>query len=214
MAYNYPVIDLAPFVTGGDAKKKDEVIEKLREACSDYGFFVAVNHGIPDQIMDKTMDVTIDFFNLDLEEKLNITTPPAAPLAAGYTKQETMEEMWWKLDETAVLVQSLLNDCLKLPKGTLAKYNDNRGTDILFGFHYLPATETGKTAVNAHRDNGLFTLVFENEVEGLEFLKDGQWIPIDPIPHSLVINVGDAFQALSNDKMKRSGLHGSRREVG
>ncbi|CAN1166983.1 Protein DMR6-LIKE OXYGENASE 2 [Linum perenne] len=62
------------------------------------------------------------------------------------------------------------------------------------GFHYLPATETEKTAVNAHKDNSLCTLVFENEVEGLEFLKDGKWIPIDPIPHSLVINVGDAHQ--------------------
>ncbi|CAL1391224.1 unnamed protein product [Linum trigynum] len=228
MAYNYPVIDLAPFITGGDAKKKEEVIEKLREACSDYGFFVAVNHGIPDQIMDKTMDATIDFFNLDLEEKLNITTPPGAPFTAGYTKEaaksehwqmctpaptnvfpanpphfkETMEEMWWKLDEAAVLVQSLLNDCLRLPKGTLAKYNDDRGTDVLMGFHYLPATETDQTAVNAHRDSGLFSLVFENEVEGLEFLKDGEWIPIDHIPHSLVINVADALQALSNDKMK------------
>ncbi|CAI0399303.1 unnamed protein product [Linum tenue] len=44
--------------------------------------------------MDKTMDVTIDFFNLDLEEKLNITTPPAAPLAAGYTKQPSKSEHW------------------------------------------------------------------------------------------------------------------------
>ncbi|KQJ84187.1 flavanone 3-dioxygenase 2 isoform X2 [Brachypodium distachyon] len=54
-----------------------------------------------------------------------------------------------------------------------------------------------------HTDpNALTVLLQDPNVSGLQVLKDGQWIAVDPRPNALVINLGDQLQALSNGAYK------------
>ncbi|KMT17008.1 hypothetical protein BVRB_2g042100 isoform B [Beta vulgaris subsp. vulgaris] len=54
-----------------------------------------------------------------------------------------------------------------------------------------------------HTDFNILTLLLQEEgVTGLQVLKDGKWINVNPSPNSLVINVGDQLQVLSNDRYK------------
>lgn len=47
----------------------------------------------------------------------------------------------------------------------------------------------------AHTDpNALTILLQDPEVAGLNVLKDGNWIAVDPLPNALVINIGDQLQ--------------------
>ncbi|CAN1799324.1 Protein DOWNY MILDEW RESISTANCE 6 [Linum perenne] len=243
-SYDFPVIDLSPFFITDHHNDEEDVIRKIREACSEYGFFVALNHGIPPELMDQSLQVARDFFNFSTEDKLKWGPLPEAPLPAGYVKQpdhspnkneyfgmfapgssfnvyptnpphfrEIMDSISGQLLETAKLIERLVNDSLGLPKGLLERFNDDRKWDVMTAFHYFPATEKENTGVYAHKDMNLLTLVLQDQVGGLEFLRDGVWIPITPIPHSLVVNVGDVIQVLSNDKYK-SSTHRVRSQMG
>lgn len=46
-----------------------------------------------------------------------------------------------------------------------------------------------------HSDGvGLTILLQVNEMEGLQIKKDGNWVPINPLPNAFVINVGDILE--------------------
>ncbi|CAL9780812.1 unnamed protein product [Musa acuminata subsp. burmannicoides] len=55
----------------------------------------------------------------------------------------------------------------------------------------------------AHTDpNALTILLQQPNVAGLQVLKDGKWIAVEPRPNAFVINIGDQLQALSNARFK------------
>lgn len=61
-----------------------------------------------------------------------------------------------------------------------------------------PAEEEGETGgslgVGAHKDGGGLTLLAQDSVGGLEVQRwDGIWVPVEPVPYSLVINVGQVL---------------------
>lgn len=76
-----------------------------------------------------------------------------------------------------------------------------RGNSILRALHYPPVTEADLPAVRAeaHEDISLVTLLVGATDSGLQVLtRDGAWLPIDAAPGSLVVNVGDMMQRLTN----------------
>ncbi|KAL4567333.1 hypothetical protein LXL04_022915 [Taraxacum kok-saghyz] len=60
--------------------------------------------------------------------------------------------------------------------------------------------------VGPHCDPTTITILYQDEVGGLEVFFDNKWKSVPPHPNALVINIGDTFQALSNGKY-RSCLH-------
>ncbi|KAK7272446.1 hypothetical protein RJT34_29048 [Clitoria ternatea] len=50
-----------------------------------------------------------------------------------------------------------------------------------------------------HTDSSFLTIVHQDHIGGLQLMKDGYWVGIKPNPQALVVNIGDLFQALSND---------------
>jgi len=57
-----------------------------------------------------------------------------------------------------------------------------------------PQTSDTKLGLSAHTDKNIVTILYQNEVEGLEVLtKDGTWISYKPSPHSFVVMIGDSF---------------------
>lgn len=47
-----------------------------------------------------------------------------------------------------------------------------------------------------HTDSDFLTILHQDEIGGLQLLRDGKWISVKPNPQALVINVGDLYQAL------------------
>ena len=79
------------------------------------------------------------------------------------------------------------------------------GNSILRAIHYPPITIDPGNSVRAgqHEDINLITLLMGASAEGLQVLnKNNQWIGITAIPGSLVVNVGDMLQRLTNGVMK------------
>ena len=66
--------------------------------------------------------------------------------------------------------------------------------------------EAGALGISHHTDAGAVTVLVQDEVAGLQVLKDGRWILIEPHPDALVVNLGDGVQVWSNDRY-RAPLH-------
>ena len=74
------------------------------------------------------------------------------------------------------------------------------GNSVLRLLHYPPVGEAGPhVRAGAHEDINVITLLLGAEEAGLELLdKDGSWLPVNPPPGSIVINIGDMLQRLTN----------------
>lgn len=63
-----PTIDLS-LLTSSNPDQRSKAIQDLGKACEEWGFFMVVNHGIPEELMRSVLEVTSDFFNLPEDEK-------------------------------------------------------------------------------------------------------------------------------------------------
>lgn len=52
--------------------------------------------------------------------------------------------------------------------------------------------------VGAHKDGGFLTLLLQDENKGLQVEYDGSWVNVDPIPQTLVVNIGELLELASN----------------
>jgi hypothetical protein len=48
--------------------------------------------------------------------------------------------------------------------------------------------------LDPHMDGGLLTILLQDDVSGLEVVKDGQWVRVMPHKHELCINMADMLQ--------------------
>ncbi|EEF43925.1 gibberellin 2-beta-dioxygenase 8 isoform X3 [Ricinus communis] len=53
-----------------------------------------------------------------------------------------------------------------------------------------------------HTDSDFLTILHQDQVGGLQLVKDRKWFAVKPNPEALIINIGDLFQAWSNDVYK------------
>lgn len=70
-----PTIDIRPFINPGkatDAARAD-VLDQIRKACLESGFFVIVGHGVPMELQQRALAMSKRFFALPLDEKLEVS---------------------------------------------------------------------------------------------------------------------------------------------
>lgn len=77
----------------------------------------------------------------------------------------------------------------------------DRGNSILRPIHYPPieSAEPGQVRAARHEDINLITLLIGSREQGLEVLnKHDQWVPVTTLPGTIIVNVGDMLQRLTN----------------
>ncbi|KAK6254787.1 hypothetical protein SCA6_016092 [Theobroma cacao] len=104
-----------------------------------------------------------------------------------------------KLGETLF---ELLSEALGLQADHLVSLGFAKGCSIVC--HYYPACPQPELTlgVRKHADPGLLTVLLQNEINGLQVLREGQWFDVHPVRGGLVVNIGDLLQIVSNDKLK------------
>lgn len=123
-----------------------------------------------------------------------------------------MEEYRSELKKIAERVMEVMDENLGLAKGYIKKaFNNSNGEEseenAFFGTkvsHYPPCPHPEKVnGLRAHTDAGGVILLYQDDqVDGLQILKDGEWIDVQPVENAIVINTGDQIEVLSNGKYK------------
>lgn len=108
--------------------------------------------------------------------------------------RDTEEEYLQQQEKLSKHLMELISESLGLNPSCL---NDFFGEDYQQTFlvnHYPPHPDpTCTVGIQKHSDFSGLTILMQN-VEGLQFLKDGEWVMAKVIPDAYVINLGDQIE--------------------
>jgi isopenicillin N synthase-like dioxygenase len=62
-----PIVDFS--------RPEAELASEIDRICRDIGFFVLVNHGVPQSTIDRLHELAVEFFDLPIAEKLKVVRP-------------------------------------------------------------------------------------------------------------------------------------------
>ncbi|KAJ7530340.1 hypothetical protein O6H91_15G090200 [Diphasiastrum complanatum] len=95
---------------------------------------------------------------------------------------------------------AMLSESLGLYREYLADVLKEHEQKMLIN-HYPPCPQPDLTlGVSGHTDPNVITVLQQDEVEGLQVLRDGLWIAVHPIRNAFVVNMGDQMQIITNGK--------------
>ena len=72
VTHEIPVIDIGPFLAGGDGQAAADAIEA---AATQVGFFQVINHGVPGELLDAVYAAAYEFSDLPADVKLRAASP-------------------------------------------------------------------------------------------------------------------------------------------
>ncbi|GLJ27753.1 hypothetical protein SUGI_0544690 [Cryptomeria japonica] len=227
-----PIIDMGMFLRDSDLCRQKE-LEKLGIACQQWGFFQALNHGIPLSLMERMRGIVRDFIQLPLEEKLKYEVHELEGYGQTFVTSDDQILDWgdtmylttlppenrkmdlWPtkpvdfretVDQYTVEIQKLGNKVLCLLSENVGLKPDcfinmcGKMAQMMRLNYYPPCPRPDLAlGISPHSDgNGLTVLLQDDETMGLQICKNGQWVPVQPIPGALVINIGDMLEVISN----------------
>lgn len=145
----------------------------------------------------------------DLKEFWHVgreTTPNARVAEVPRFRERTLA-LWDAYDALGRRLLGAIACALALPR----EYFENKvneGDSVLRVLHYPPVEgDPGGMRAGEHEDINVITLLLGAEEPGLEIrTREGEWLPVDPLPGSVVCNVGDMLQRLTNGVL-RSTTH-------
>lgn len=85
---------------------------------------------------------------------------------------------------------------LGLEEGYMERSLDlESGLQVFVANYYPPCPQPELTmGITPHSDHGIFTLLIQNEVGGLQIQHGGTWVHVNPLPNSILVNTGDHLE--------------------
>ncbi|KAJ6401377.1 hypothetical protein OIU84_016735 [Salix udensis] len=228
----FPVISMEKL----SGEERVATMEKIKDACENWGFFELLNHGISHELMDTVERMTKEHYkkcmeqrfeelvaskalegvqteikDMDWESTFHLRHLPKSNIAEvpdlDDEYRKVMKEFALKLEKLAEELLDLLCENLGLEKGYLKKALYGSTGSPTFGTkvsNYPPCPKPDLVkGLRAHTDAGGIILLFQDDkVSGLQLLKDGRWIDVPPMRHSIVVNLGDQIEVITNGKYK------------
>jgi isopenicillin N synthase-like dioxygenase len=180
-----------------------------RSAAENFGY-----QGIGDEFLDPDAGA-------DLKESLTLRNVFAAGLGAerwpSAEFQTRMTRFYSACLEGAHRLLRVLARALDVDEEFFVRCH--RGENVTLRLLHYPASgaeisDPAQMGAGAHTDYGMLTLLFQDDVGGLE-IRDpaGAWHPVAPVPGAIIVNAGDLLERWSNDRY-RSTWHRVRPRIG
>ncbi|KAF8851957.1 Clavaminate synthase-like protein [Acephala macrosclerotiorum] len=208
-----PILDFSVFRSSGP-EVRSQLIQHIRSACQDKGFFQITNHGVSSDLQERLFSVCKSLFALPLKEKIELDRNKnkynrgferhGSQMLEPGTAPESKEGLY--------LGEHLLADNPRVVRGDY-KYFEEFATDsvgTLRFIHYptTPTTNDKHRGIGAHRDFGCITLFMQDSVGGLQVLDQStnSWVDVKPVPGAYVVNLGNLMMKWTNGRYT-SNLH-------
>ncbi|NEQ29731.1 MAG: isopenicillin N synthase family oxygenase [Leptolyngbya sp. SIO4C5] len=148
----------------------------------------------------------------DLKEAFNIGREPTDEIADAVLNQwpdpkilphfrATALEFYRAAIGAASDVLRAMAIALDLPETLLAEAHSQQDQTLRL-LHYPPlsaAPQTGQTRAGAHSDYGSITLLFQDDIGGLEVrTRQGEWLAAPAIAGAVLVNTGDLMERWTN----------------
>ncbi|MGB3491616.1 MAG: 2-oxoglutarate and iron-dependent oxygenase domain-containing protein [Elainellaceae cyanobacterium] len=243
-----PLVDFAPFLID-DSIGQQQVAAEIYRACHEIGFLYVINHGIPQDMIDRAFEQSQQFFDLPLAQKQKVAwsnefsnrgyvgrererldeTQPGDVKEAFNIGQEVPQDQAFSQGAALVLnrwpagqdafrttISELFETCtvaaahvlrafaiaLSMPETFIVEQHRTHNYTLRL-LHYPPLDampKPGQMRAGAHSDYGSLTLLFQDDVGGLEVLNaKEQWIAAPAVPGAILVNTGDLMERWSND---------------
>lgn len=111
----------------------------------------------------------------------------------------------WQAKATAVAIRLLKAFALSLdqPEDAFdAIYRDSPNHRMKIVRYPGRDAAEGDQGVGAHKDGGFLTLLLQDDNKGLQVEYDGSWVNVDPLPGTLVVNIGELLELASNGYLR------------
>ncbi|KAG0474713.1 hypothetical protein HPP92_014399 [Vanilla planifolia] len=113
-----------------------------------------------------------------------------------------MQKVAGAMSDLARILAGVLAENLGFP-GNCFTENFSKSTCFLRLNRYPPCPFLpGTFGLMPHTDSDFLTILHQDHVGGLQLMKDSKWVAVKPNPSALIVNIGDLFQAWSNDVYK------------
>ncbi|KAK1414476.1 hypothetical protein QVD17_30221 [Tagetes erecta] len=96
-AQGIPIINLSPYIASSPSNPQslDDLVDQIRDACTNWGFFQVINHGVRLESREKLHSASKRFFDQPVEEKKKVRRDEANPLGY-YDTEHTKNVRDWK----------------------------------------------------------------------------------------------------------------------
>ncbi|KAG5226626.1 2-oxoglutarate/Fe(II)-dependent dioxygenase [Salix suchowensis] len=220
-----PVIDYSLLISGTPGQRS-EIVHELGRACQDWGFFMVINHGVPQKLLSSILDGCRGFFDLEEEEKQEFKGNHVLdPIRSGTSFNVSVEKVFYWRDFLKVFVHPVFYSPTKpaglseisleysqrvreIARGLLTGISESLGLEESY-IEKAMDLERGKQIFIANlypTYHGLLTLLIQNGIGGLQIQHKGKWVNVGTHSNSFLVNTGDHLEILSNGRYK-SVLH-------
>ncbi|KAI3847232.1 hypothetical protein MKW92_026952, partial [Papaver armeniacum] len=176
------------------------------------------NHGINVELMDKVKKL-VNLHLRGMHERSRDAPAVDSDWESSYfiwhRPKAKFDESINLSDELRKVMDEYINQVIKLAEKLSELICENLSLEKDYmkkAFSATAGPSVGTKVANywtqAHTDaGGIILLLQDDQVPGLEFLKDGKWVEIPPSKNNTIfVNTGDQIEVLSNGKYK-STLH-------
>lgn len=142
------------------------------------------------------------YLKVDPADERNLSVWPKHPESF----RDVLDEFLIKCDGVKNSLLPSMAKLLKLDEDYFVRQFSDRPTTIA-RFNYYPQCPRPDLVygMKPHSDATILTiLMVDNDVGGLQVLKDGVWYDVPTKPHTLLINLGDHMEIMSNGIFKSS----------
>eukprot|EP00253_Pinus_taeda_P008671 PITA_08671 len=209
-----PVVDLQDL----DGPNRTRVVEEIRHACEEDGFFQIVKHGVPEGTMKRMMEIAKEFFEMPVEDQacqIQYRVNKRSPISRGtiLQKQEVLilhmllyreiaGNYAMKVRALILRLLAAISEALGLDLSYLDRIfrKHTQRMDIMY---YPPCPKPDITlGTPRHSDACGITVLMQGKVSGLQVVSNGRFRSVE---HRAVTNASAArisiptFYGLSED---------------
>ena len=202
--------------------------EEIYNSCVNVGFFYIINHNIDiadllektkkyfDRDIDYKMNFAINKYNKSNDNhyhgyfpyELNKTSLKEGLEISKYDHEWLTDielkngllEYYDKIEKLGKYLMKMIAKGLNRDENFFEPYFTN-GTSTLRILHYPVMKNSNGLSCSEHCDSGVLTILYQDDVGGLQIEHNNKWIDVPHIKNSFVINLGEALRVWSGNKI-------------